>query len=117
MIASGFADFGFDIDIGPLFQTPQEVARQALDNDVHIVGVSSQAAAHRTLIPQLIQELAHIGAEKILVCVGGVIPQQDYDFLTQAGCAAIFGPGTQLPVAAQRIIKLITQTQDKQAKR
>ena len=92
VIATGFADLGFDVDVGPLFQTPEEVTRQAIDADVHVVGVSSQAAGHKTLVPALIQELKKQGAtDKIVVC-GGVIPMQDYDFLFQAGVAAVFGP-------------------------
>ena len=95
VIATGFADLGFDVDVGPLFQTPEEVARQAVDADVHIVGVSSQAAGHKTLVPALVAELAKLGASDKLVIVGGVIPPQDYEFLYKAGAAAIFGPGTK----------------------
>ncbi|TAF65004.1 MAG: methylmalonyl-CoA mutase [Cytophagales bacterium] len=105
VIATGFADLGFDVDIGSLFQTPQEVARQAAENDVHVVGVSSLAAGHKTLVPELIAELKNIGREDILVIVGGVIPPQDYDFLYQAGVAGIYGPGTVLALAAQEIIQ------------
>lgn len=93
VIATGFADLGFDVDIGPLFQTPEEVARQAIDADVHVVGASSQAAGHKTLVPALIQALKDAGREDILVICGGVIPPQDYDFLMKAGVSSIFGPG------------------------
>jgi methylmalonyl-CoA mutase len=108
VIATSFADLGFDVDIGPLFQTPEEVARQAAENDVHVVGVSSLAAGHKTLVPQLIDELKKIGREDILVIVGGVIPPQDYDFLYQAGVSGVFGPGTIISVAAQQIIRKLT---------
>ena len=94
VIATGFADLGFDVDIGPLFQTPAEVAQQAVDADVHAVGVSSLAAAHRTLVPELIAELRRMGRADVLVVVGGVIPPQDYDLVYSFGAAAIFGPGT-----------------------
>jgi methylmalonyl-CoA mutase len=107
VIATAFADLGFDVDIGPLFQTPAEAARQAVENDVHVVGVSSQAAGHKTLVPQLIEDLKAEGAEDIMVIVGGVIPQQDYDFLTNAGVSAIFGPGTNIPDAAGKILALL----------
>ena len=109
VIASGFADFGFDIDIGPLFQTPEEVARQAIDSDVHIVGISSQAAGHKTLVPQLIAALKAQGANEMVVVCGGVIPQQDYDFLYKAGVACIFGPGTRLPVAVMDVLKAVKE--------
>jgi methylmalonyl-CoA mutase len=104
VIATSFADLGFDVDIGPLFQTPEEVANQAIENDVHIVGVSSLAAGHKTLVPQLIAELKKLGREDILVIVGGVIPPQDYDFLYQAGAVGVFGPGTIISIAAQKIL-------------
>jgi methylmalonyl-CoA mutase len=107
VIATAFADMGFDVDIGPLFQTPAEAARQAVENDVHVVGVSSQAAGHKTLVPQLIAELKAQGGEDIVVVVGGVIPTQDYEFLTRAGVAAIFGPGTNIPEAAAKILGLL----------
>ncbi|MGC2414173.1 MAG: methylmalonyl-CoA mutase [Stellaceae bacterium] len=107
VIASAFADIGFDVDIGPLFQTPEEAARQAIENDVHIVGVSSQAAAHKTLVPALIDALKKEGAGDILVVCGGVIPPRDYDFLKKAGVSAIFGPGTNIPAAAAEILSLI----------
>ncbi len=109
VIATAFADIGFDVDIGPLFQTPEEAARQAVENDVHIVGVSSQAAAHKTLVPALIEALKKDGAGDILVVCGGVIPHQDYDFLKKAGVGAIFGPGTNIPAAAAEVLSLIRQ--------
>ncbi|TGE22251.1 methylmalonyl-CoA mutase [Hymenobacter aquaticus] len=105
IIATSFADVGFDVDIAPLFQTPAEVARQATENDVHVVGVSSLAAGHKTLIPQLIQELRQLGREDILVIAGGVIPAQDYDFLYNVGVAGVYGPGTVIAVAAQEILR------------
>jgi methylmalonyl-CoA mutase len=107
VIATAFADIGFDVDMGPLFQTPREVARSAVESDVHVVGVSSLAAGHRTLVPQLIEELRRQGREDILVVVGGVIPPQDYKFLYEAGAAGIFGPGTVIPVAAQKILEML----------
>jgi methylmalonyl-CoA mutase len=107
VIASSFADLGFDVDIGPLFQTPEETALQAAENDVHVIGVSSLAAGHKTLVPTLREELAKIGREDILIVVGGVIPAQDYAFLRDNGAAAIFGPGTVIPVAAQKVIEEI----------
>ncbi len=107
VIATAFADIGFDVDIGPLFQTPEEAARQAVENDVHVVGVSSQAAGHKTLVPALIEALKREGADDILVVCGGVIPPQDYDFLKKAGVAAIYGPGTNIPHAAAEILALI----------
>ena len=107
VIATAFADIGFDVDIGPLFQTPREVARHAAENDVHVVGVSSLAAGHKTLVPQLIEELKRVNRSDILVVVGGVIPPQDYEFLYNAGVAGIFGPGTVIPVAAQRIVEVL----------
>ncbi len=108
VIATAFADIGFDVDIGPLFQTPNEVARHAVENDVHVVGVSSLAAGHKTLVPQLIEELRMLDRGDILVVVGGVIPPQDYEFLYSAGVAGIYGPGTVIPVAAQRIIGILS---------
>ena len=107
VIATAFADIGFDVDVGPLFQTPEEAAQDALDNDVHVVGISSQAAGHRTLAPKLVEALRKEGADDILVICGGVIPSQDYGFLTDAGVAAIFGPGTNIPRAAREILDLI----------
>ncbi|MCC5873111.1 MAG: methylmalonyl-CoA mutase [Gammaproteobacteria bacterium] len=111
VIATAFADLGFDIDLSPMFSTPEEVARQAVENDVHVVGVSSQAAGHKTLVPQLIAALKQEGASDILVVVGGVIPRKDYAFLTQAGAVAIFGPGTRIPAAARDVLKAIEHTQ------
>jgi methylmalonyl-CoA mutase len=107
VIATGLADLGFDVDIGPLFQTPDEVARQAVDNDVHVVGISSQAAGHKTLIPQLVAELKKLGAWDIQIVVGGIIPESDYEFLRKCGVAAIFGPGTRITDAASEIIRAI----------
>ncbi|MBZ9749704.1 methylmalonyl-CoA mutase [Deinococcus sp. HMF7604] len=107
VIATGFADLGFDVDVGPLFQTPEEAARQAIENDVHVVGVSSQAAGHKTLVPQLIEALRAEGAGDILVVVGGVIPQQDYPALREAGAAGIFGPGTPILHSAREVLRLL----------
>jgi methylmalonyl-CoA mutase len=107
VIATAFADIGFDVDVGPLFQTPEEAAQDAIDNDVHVVGISSQAAGHKTLAPKLVEALRAQGAGDILVICGGVIPQQDYDFLYKAGVKAIFGPGTNIPEAARNILDLI----------
>src|SRR5205823_9679100 len=109
IIATAFADIGFDIDIGPLFQTPEEVARQAVENDVHIVGVSTHAAGHKTLVPALIEALRRDGAGDILVVCGGVIPPKDYDFLKRAGVAAIYGPAHNIPHAAAQLLSLIRQ--------
>jgi methylmalonyl-CoA mutase len=110
VIATSFADLGFDVDIGPLFQTPAEAAKQAVENDVHIIGVSSLAAGHKTLVPQLLEELKKYKREDILVVVGGVIPQQDYDFLFKAGAIAVFGPGTVIAKAAQDILNKLIKT-------
>ena len=107
VVATGYADCGFDVDMGPLFQTPAEAAREAVENDVHVVGASSLAAGHKTLIPQLIEELKKLGREDIMVIAGGVIPAQDYDFLYQAGVAAIFGPGTSVAKAAVEMMKIL----------
>jgi len=107
VIATAFADIGFDVDVGPLFQTPEEAARQAIENDVHIIGVSSQAAGHKTLVPQLLAELRRLGGDDVLVVCGGVIPPQDYDELMKAGVAVIYGPGTNIPHAASEILGLI----------
>jgi methylmalonyl-CoA mutase len=109
VIATAFADIGFDVDVGPLFQTPEEAARQAIENDVHVVGVSSQAAGHKTLVPELIAALKKAGGEDILVVCGGVIPPQDHEYLKRAGVAAIYGPGTNIPAAANEILALIAQ--------
>jgi (2R)-ethylmalonyl-CoA mutase len=115
VIATAFADLGFDVDIGPLFQTPQEAARAAIENDVHVIGVSSQAAGHKTLVPQLIEELAKQGGQEVMVVVGGVIPSQDYDFLKKAGVAAIYGPGTNIPAAAAEILSILRKRDQKRA--
>jgi len=109
VIATAFADIGFDVDVGPLFQTPDEAAQDAIDNDVHVIGISSQAAGHKTLAPQLIKALNEKDAGDIIVICGGVIPQQDYEFLKDAGVKAIFGPGTNIPEAAQDILRLIRE--------
>ena len=105
VVATGYADLGFDVVIGPLFQTPQEATKQAVENDVHILGISSLAAGHKTLIPQVIEELKKYGREDIMVIVGGVIPVQDYQFLFNAGAVGVFGPGTKI---AQTAIDLLT---------
>ena len=107
VVATGYADLGFDVDMGPLFQTPAEAARQAVENDVHVMGVSSLAAGHKTLVPQVIEELKKLGREDIIVIAGGVIPAQDYDFLYKAGVAAIFGPGTSVSKAAVQILEIL----------
>ncbi len=107
IIATAFADIGFDVDIGPLFQTPEEAARQGVENDVHVIGISSQAAGHKTLVPQLLDELAKAGAGDILVICGGVIPPRDHATLREAGVAAVYGPGTNIPVAAAEVLELI----------
>ena len=109
VVATGYADCGFDVDMGPLFQTPAESAREAVENDVHVLGVSSLAAGHKTLVPQVIEELKKLGREDIMVVVGGVIPAQDYDFLYKAGAAAIFGPGTSVAKAACQVMELLLQ--------
>ena len=107
IVATSFADIGFDVDIGPLFQTPKEAAKQAAENDVHIIGISSLAAGHKTLVPEVIQELKAINRSDIMVIVGGVIPKKDYEFLFEQGVAAIFGPGTNIPLAAQEIVTIM----------
>ncbi|MCF8227379.1 MAG: methylmalonyl-CoA mutase [Bacteroidales bacterium] len=112
VVATGFADIGFDVDIGPLFQTPAEAARQAVENDVHILGVSSLAAGHKTLVPQVIEELKKLGREDIMVIVGGVIPHQDYDFLYKAGAMAIFGPGTVIPEAGVKLLEILIEARE-----
>ena len=106
VVASSFADLGFDVDMGPLFQTPEEVAKQAIENDVHFIGASSLAAGHKTLIPQLIDELEKLGRSDIMVFAGGVIPAQDYDYLYQRKVAAVFGPGSVIAESAIKIMKL-----------
>jgi len=112
VIATAFADIGFDVDIGPLFQTPEEAARDAIENDVHLIGVSTQAAGHKTLVPDLVDALKAQGSDDILVVCGGVIPAQDYDFLYQHGVAAVFGPGTNIPEAAAEILGLLTKARE-----
>lgn len=114
VVATSFADMGFDVDVSPLFQTPQEIAQQAIDNDVHCVGCSSLAAGHKTLIPQLIEELKKFGRDDILVFAGGVIPPKDYDFLYEAGVAAIFGPGTVITSSAKKVMQLLLQQEQQQ---
>ncbi|HJN07027.1 MAG TPA: cobalamin-dependent protein, partial [Bacteroidales bacterium] len=109
VVATGYADIGFDVDIGPLFQTPKEAAKQAVENDVHILGISSLAAGHRTLVPQVITELKKLGREDIMVIVGGVIPPQDYQFLYDAGVVAIFGPGTVISDAGVSMLNLLIE--------
>ncbi|MFQ3586489.1 MAG: methylmalonyl-CoA mutase [Fimbriimonadaceae bacterium] len=109
VVATAFADLGWDVDVGPLFQTPAEAAQEAVENDVHVLGVSSLAAGHKTLVPQVIEELKKLGREDILVVVGGVIPAQDYDFLYKAGVLGVFGPGTKIPSAAQEILKVLLE--------
>ncbi len=109
VIATAFADIGFDVDVGPLFQTPEEAAREAIENDVHVIGVSSQAAGHKTLVPELIDELKKQGADDIMVVCGGVIPTQDYDFLFEKGVSAIYGPGTNIPTAAAEILETLSK--------
>ena len=107
IIATSFADLGFDVDIGPLFQTPNEAAKQAIENDVHIIGISSLAASHKTLVPELLGEIKKLNREDIMVVAGGVIPKQDYDFLYDAGITAIFGPGTVISQAAEKLLKIL----------
>ncbi|MFD1095508.1 methylmalonyl-CoA mutase [Salegentibacter chungangensis] len=109
VVATGYADLGFDVDIGPLFQTPQEAAKQAVENDVHILGVSSLAAGHKTLVPQVIEELKKLGREDIMVIVGGVIPSQDYQYLFDAGAVAVFGPGTKISDAAIQLLEILIE--------
>jgi len=113
VVATGYADIGFDVDMGPLFQTPEEAARQAVENDVHIVGVSSLAAGHKTLVPQVVKTLREMGREDIMVIVGGVIPGQDYQELYDAGAVAVFGPGTPVSLCAIRMLELLEQQSDK----
>jgi methylmalonyl-CoA mutase len=111
VIATAFADVGFDIDLSPMFATPEEVAKQAIENDVHVIGVSSQAAGHKTLVPALIAALKKQGSDDIIVVAGGVIPKQDYDYLYEAGVKGIFGPGTKIPVSASMVIDAIMAEQ------
>jgi methylmalonyl-CoA mutase len=110
VIATAFADLGFDVDVGPLFQTPAEAAIMAVENDVHVLGVSTLAGGHKTLVPEVIAELKRRGRGDILVVAGGVIPPQDYDYLKQAGVAAVFGPGSVIPICAQVILKALTSS-------
>ncbi|TMA32463.1 MAG: methylmalonyl-CoA mutase, partial [Deltaproteobacteria bacterium] len=117
VIATAFADLGFDVDVGPLFQTPEEAARQAIDNDVHVIGVSSQAAGHKTLVPELVAALAAQGAPQIAVVVGGIIPPRDYAFLRESGVAAVFGPGTPVPKAAREVLQVVRQAAEGGAQR
>jgi methylmalonyl-CoA mutase len=107
VVATGYADIGFDVDIGPLFQTPKEAAKQAVENDVHILGVSSLAAGHKTLVPAVIEELKKYDRDDIMVIVGGVIPHQDYQYLFDTGAIAVFGPGTKISDAAIEILQLL----------
>jgi methylmalonyl-CoA mutase len=109
VVSTAYADMGFDVDIGPLFQTPAETAKQAVENDVHVVAMSSLAAGHKTLLPQLMDDLKKLGREDIMVICGGVIPAQDYDYLYQNGAAAIFGPGTVIPDSARTILNLLLE--------
>ena len=109
VVATGYADIGFDVDMGPLFQTPAEAAKQAVENDVHILGVSSLAAGHKTLVPQVIEELEKLGRPDIMVTVGGVIPAQDYQFLYDHGAVAIFGPGTVISDSAIKMLDLLLE--------
>ena len=110
VIATAFADLGFDVDIGPLFQTPAEAARQAVENDVHVIGASSLAAGHLTLVPELYRELKRLGREDIMIVVGGVVPPQDYDALHEAGAKAIFPPGTVISEAAVELLRQLDET-------
>jgi methylmalonyl-CoA mutase len=110
VVSTGYADMGFDVDIGPLFQTPEEAARQAVENDVHILGVSSLAAGHKTLVPQVIEELSKAGRDDIMVIVGGVIPHQDYQFLYDSGVVAVFGPGTVISEAGIKILEILIES-------
>ena len=109
VVATAYADLGFDVDMGPLFQTPEECARQAIENDVHALGISTLAAGHKTLVPAIIAELKKQGADDIIVFVGGVIPRQDYEFLYDAGVKGIYGPGTPIPASAKDVLEHIRQ--------
>jgi methylmalonyl-CoA mutase len=109
VIATAFADLGFDVDVGPLFQTPEEAAQQAVENDVHVVGVSSQAAGHKTLVPDLVEQLARQGVGNVAVVVGGIIPAPDHAFLRERGVAAVFGPGTPVPRAARQVLEVLRE--------
>ena len=110
VVSTAYADMGFDVDIGPLFQTPEETAKMAVENDVHIVAMSSLAAGHKTLLPALVEELKKLGREDIIVVAGGVIPVQDYEFLYENGASAIFGPGTVIPEAAKKMMELLLES-------
>ena len=110
VVATGYADLGFDVDIGPLFQTPEEAAKQAVENDVHVLGISSLAAGHKTLVPKVVEELKKLGRDDIMVIVGGVIPPQDYDYLYKSGVVAIFGPGTPVAKAGKKILEILIET-------
>ena len=112
VIASGFSDLGYDVDVGPLFQTPAEVAQQAIDSDVHVVGISSQAAGHKALVPALVAELKAQGVSNMVIICGGVIPPQDHQFLYDAGVTAIFGPGTRIPDAAKDVLVAIQEVRE-----
>jgi methylmalonyl-CoA mutase len=112
VVASAFADLGFDVDVGPLFQTPEECARQAIENDVHAVGVSTLAAGHKTLVPEIIRALREQGSPEIIVFVGGVVPPQDYAFLREAGVKGIYGPGTPIPESARDVLNHIKRASD-----
>jgi methylmalonyl-CoA mutase len=109
VVATAYADLGFDVDIGPLFQTPLEAAKQAVENDVHVLGVSSLAAGHKTLVPEVIKALKELGREDIVVIAGGVIPKQDYDFLYKVGVVGIYGPGTKIAQAAQHMLNILIE--------
>ena len=109
VIATAFADIGFDVDIGPLFQTPEEAVREAIENDVHVIGISSQAAGHKTLVPQVIEGLKQEGADDIIVICGGVIPPQDYDAMIDFGVSAVYGPGTNILLAAHEVLEIVRQ--------
>ena len=111
VIATAFADVGFDIDLSPMFSTPEEVARQAIENDVHVVGASSLAAGHKTLVPELVAQLRAQGANDVVVIAGGVIPKQDYQQLFDAGVKCIFGPGTPIPVCARQVLDAVSEAQ------
>jgi methylmalonyl-CoA mutase len=111
VIATAFADIGFDVDIGPLFQTPQEAVHEAIENDVHVIGISSQAAGHKTLVPQVIEGLKQEGVDNIIVICGGVIPPQDYDEMLALGVSAIYGPGTNILLAAHDVLRIIQERQ------
>jgi len=115
VVSTGYADLGFDVDIGPLFQTPKEAVKQAVENDVHILGISSLAAGHKTLVPQVIEELKKYDREDIMVIAGGVIPAQDYEFLFESGVVGVFGPGTKIPKAAIEILTILIESTEENA--